>query len=223
VTVPDLAGLSAEAARAALRDAGLAVGTIADAPAGTAGTPGTVAGQSAKAGSDAAPGTAIDLRLVPVPPPAPRTVRVPDLVGRPAAEAGARLDAAGLVAGPPRRLASSQADGTVLATTPATGAELAEGAAVSLTLARKAEIAPLLERIRVRAAVPPTTPTLGRRAVPQAPNRIVEQLRAQGVATPEALAALLEEPDAALATKLALPTPREAAAARALIRSVLEE
>jgi beta-lactam-binding protein with PASTA domain len=219
VTVPDVGGLAAEAARAVLLDAGVAVGAIADAPAGTTGTPGTVAGQSAKAGTQVAPGTAIELRLVPAPPPAPAIVRVPDVVGRPVAEAASLLAPAKLVPGAQRRLASSQADGTVLATSPAAGAELPEGGAVGLTVARKADIAPLLKRIRVRGTVP--TPV--RPGVAQAPNRIVEQIRAQGIATPEALAALLEEPDAALATKLALPTPREAAAARALIRSVLEE
>jgi beta-lactam-binding protein with PASTA domain len=249
VEVPDLSGQDAEEAKKRLADAGLAVGKLADAPEGTRGTPGTVAGQSVKPGTEVAPGTTIDLLLVPPPPP-PRpspTVRVPDLVGRTAGEASGQLSDAGLSAGPARRIASSQPNGTVLSTSPAAGAELPRGAPVAMTLARQTEIDPLLERIRVRGAAtvtpaapaPPAAPTApgvapGARRVaaptppappasPLASNRIVDQLRALQLSKPEDLRALIEEPDAVLATKLALPTPRDAVAARALIRSVLEE
>jgi hypothetical protein len=52
---------------------------------------------------------------------------------------------------------------------------------------------------------------------------MVERFKALNVRTPEDLVALSEEPDAVLATKLGLPTPKDAPAARALLRAVLEE
>lgn len=228
VEVPDLTGLAAVEAGKRLADAGLATGRVSDAPRSTgvaAGTPGTVASQSARPGTMLPPGTAIDLQLVPPPPPpqpAP-TVRVPDLTGRPAAEATATLATAGLTAGPTRHLASSKPNDTVLAVDPKPGTELPRSAPVALTLARKRTVTQLTEALARRTptdTLPTAAAGRGTAAVPS--SRMVEQLRALNLRTPEDMVALSNEPDAVLATKLGLPTPRDAAAARALLRSVLE-
>ena len=99
VVVPDVAGLSRDEAEAKLKEAGLAVGQLSEAP----GTPvGTVLKQDPAAGVRVAPGTAIAL-VVAVQPPENR-VEVPDLVGRLAG--GSRRDPAKTGAGTrPRHLA----------------------------------------------------------------------------------------------------------------------
>jgi serine/threonine-protein kinase len=225
VEVPDLSGMTAEEAGKRLQDAGLVSGKVANAPQGTRGKVGTVASQSAKPGSAVPPGSAIDLLLVPEPPPPPPTVRVPDVVGRTAGEATTKLSGAGLTVGPTKRLASSMPTGTVLAADPGPGSEVPRSAPVALTLAREATIEQLGERIAKRTPADPQPAAAGvrRAAAPVPANRIAEQLRALNLKTPEDLVALSEEPDAVLATKLGLPTPRDAAAARALLRAVLEE
>ena len=228
VQVPDVGGLVAEEAKARLADAGLAAGRIADAPQRTPGKAGTVASQSLKPGTEVAPGSMIDLLLVPEPPPpAAPIVRVPDVIGRTAGEATTSLAGAGLTAGPTARLASSKPSGTVLAASPSPGTEVPRSAPVALTLARNSTVEQLGERIVKRSApeAPAAAAAAGARAAaaPLPVNRMVERFKALNVRTPEDLVALSEEPDAVLATKLGLPTPKDAPAARALLRAVLEE
>jgi len=228
VQVPDLTALSPEVAAKRLEESGLVLGKTVDAPRGTAGVVGSVALQSVKPGTEVPPGTAIDLQLVPPPPPPPpsRTVVVPDVIGRTAGEAATSIGSAGLTAGPTTRLASSKPSGTVLAADPAAGTEVPRSAPVALTLARNTTVEAIADRLARRPAgvTPAASPATRASAAAALPsNRIAERLRALNLRTPEEVVALSEEPDAVLASKLGLPTPRDAAAARALLRAVLEE
>ena len=137
IVVPDLEGMTAAEAVAALRDAGLEPTTRrvdSDEPEGT------VVSQSPSAGEEVAPQATVTLDVAkarattPPPPtttPEPATVRVPSLVGMRAAAARERLRALGLR---PRQrpVVSSSPAGEVVGQSPSAGAELREGGAVTL-------------------------------------------------------------------------------------------
>jgi beta-lactam-binding protein with PASTA domain len=133
IAVPDVEGMSASDAVRALRDAGLEPRTRAtpsDEPAGT------VLEQEPAAGEEVADGTTVVLRIAEgraQPPPAAEaeTVRVPALVGMPAADARSRLRELGLRV-TQRPVESSQPAGEVVSQSPAADAEVREGAVVTL-------------------------------------------------------------------------------------------
>ena len=131
VGVPDVIGQTQEAATALITGRGLEVGTVtpeeSDEPAGT------VIRQDPAPDTRVDEGTAVNLTVA----AAPETVPVPDgLVGSTQDEATAALQAAGLTVGtvtPDEE--SDEEPGTVTATDPASGTEVAIGSAVNLVVA----------------------------------------------------------------------------------------
>jgi beta-lactam-binding protein with PASTA domain len=139
VRVPDVEGSSRAAASKALRDAGFRV-RVSSEPSEE--RVGTVIAQSPAAGTEAAEGTAVELRVSTGPessggtptnptPPTAATVRVPNVVGLAADDAGARLRETGLRVSQ-RQVESSQPPGTVVSQSPSAGAAVQEGRLVTL-------------------------------------------------------------------------------------------
>lgn len=94
VTVPKLAGTTLGKAEATLAKAGLQVGAVDKRESATA-APGTVIGQTPKAGAKLARGKKVSL-VVAVKPPEPDLVTVPDVVKQPLERAVKMLEEAGL-------------------------------------------------------------------------------------------------------------------------------
>lgn len=130
-TVPEVAGASQQQAQIAIENAGFTFGSVSqqtsDKPRG------------AVVGSNPPPGTTLDL-------PAtvsitlsqgPATVQIPDLTGRPLADARSTLEQLGLKLGPTSTDTSSFiTENTVLGQAPAPGATVSAGASVNLRLSR---------------------------------------------------------------------------------------
>ena len=128
VVVPNVVGLADSAARSALTGAGLAVGTVTTQSSATV-PAGQVLSELPAAGASVARGTAVNL----VESSGPAPVVVPNLVGLTDTAARSALSAAGLVVGTVTTQPSATAPvGQVLTESPAAGASLARGSAVSL-------------------------------------------------------------------------------------------
>jgi beta-lactam-binding protein with PASTA domain len=133
VTVPDVEGMSASEATAALREAALGSRKTlvqSDEPEGT------VIDQTPAAGEKVPKRTVIALLVAEAsatPPPTtqPTTIRVPSLVGMRAADARSRLRALGLRS-TQRPVESPRPAGEVVSQSPGAGAELREGGTVTL-------------------------------------------------------------------------------------------
>lgn len=151
-TVPDLAGLTLDEARALLEQARLRPGTVTEV-AGEA-AKGTVAGQSPAGGTSADPGTGVDIQLS----TGPADVAVPDLVGKTVEEAQAAL------AGVPLRIvqvdseATASGNGTVVRQDPAPGTRVPPG--TGITLVRGVATSPAAAPVPVPppATAPPANP-----------------------------------------------------------------
>src|SRR6187401_1947278 len=125
VAVPDLVGLSADDAAAALEDAGL---TGDPAEAYDAGVPeGMVVSQDPAPDTELAAGSAVSYVVSQGPAP----VAVPDLVGLSADDAAAALEDAGLTGDPAEAYDAGVPEGMVVSQDPAPDTELAAGSAVS--------------------------------------------------------------------------------------------
>jgi len=131
VTVPNVVGMKEAQALAAIRASGLEVGQVREAPSERAGE---VIWQSPSGGTQAAPGTKVDI-VVGRPQFVPRTVVVPNVVGMPRAQAEAALRAAALEPGVVREVPGAR-EGEVVAQSPAAGAEVRQGSKVDLTVSR---------------------------------------------------------------------------------------
>ena len=94
VTVPDVTGMTAAKAEAALTDAGFKTGKVTQVQS-TAGPQGTVVSQSPAGGEKAAKGSAVDLEVAGKPTPTATPVAVPDVVGSSQAAAESQLTGAG--------------------------------------------------------------------------------------------------------------------------------
>jgi serine/threonine-protein kinase len=131
VGVPDVIGQTQEAATALITGRGLEVGTVT--PEESEEPAGTVIRQDPAPETRVDEGTAVNLTVA----AAPETVPVPDgLVGSTQEEATAALQAAGLTVGTVTPDEGSDEDpGTVTATDPASGTEVAVGSAVNLVVA----------------------------------------------------------------------------------------
>ncbi|HEU0214204.1 MAG TPA: Stk1 family PASTA domain-containing Ser/Thr kinase [Jiangellaceae bacterium] len=131
VGVPDVIGQTQEAATALITGRGLEVGTVT--PEESEEPAGTVIRQDPAPETRVDEGTAVNLTVA----AAPETVPVPDgLVGSTQEEATAALQAAGLTVGTVTPDEESDEDpGTVTATDPASGTEVAVGSAVNLVVA----------------------------------------------------------------------------------------
>jgi beta-lactam-binding protein with PASTA domain len=135
IAVPDVEGMSASEAAAAVREAGLDSRTTrvpSDEPEGT------VVGQSPVAAAEVPKRTVVALqiagpRATPPPTTEPTTMRVPNLVGMRAADARSRLRALGLRA-TQRPVESARAAGEVVSQSPQPGAEVRERATVTLSV-----------------------------------------------------------------------------------------
>jgi beta-lactam-binding protein with PASTA domain len=130
VFVPSVIGLRISEAGRMIRDAGLRAETrlvVSSRPAGT------VVAQKPDAGDRLDRGGVVDLRVAREndSPPAPATIRVPDLIGSTASGARSRLRALGLRSWT-SEIASDEPEGTVVGQAPSAGAELRKGATVTL-------------------------------------------------------------------------------------------
>jgi len=129
VIVPALAGLSTEGALAALRTAGLTARVQA---ANVNADPGTVVSQSVAPGTAVVPGSAASVIVVSV---ATGQVTVPDVIGRPRAEATRLLLQAGFRVPVVRERKDNRAPPeSALATSPAAGQVIPRGSDVELTV-----------------------------------------------------------------------------------------
>jgi beta-lactam-binding protein with PASTA domain len=128
VAMPDVTGLAAADAVRALQARGLQpkLQQIASSQ-----PPGTVVGQSPKAGKRAKRGTAATLQVA----KGRTAVAVPDVTGSSQQQAVATLEQAGFKA-TIAQVPSSQSAGTVVAQHPAAGQKLAQGASVRLNVAK---------------------------------------------------------------------------------------
>ncbi|PZF80762.1 protein kinase domain-containing protein [Jiangella anatolica] len=140
VTVPDVAGQSAEAARQSLAGAGTRDGSVRTEAHDTV-PAGLVVRTDPAAGASVPAGSAV-LIIVSGGPQAQPSVAVPQLEGATLAEARSLLDRAGLALGELDRQDSARPADTVLASEPAVGVELQPGAVVTLTLASGNQLVP---------------------------------------------------------------------------------
>lgn len=140
VTVPDVAGQTAEAAQQALGTAGLRDGSVRTEPHDTVAA-GLVVRTDPAAG-ESVPEESTVLIVVSGGPQARPSVAVPQLDGATLAEARTLLDGAGLTLGELLREDSARPADTVLASDPAAGAPLEPGAVVTLTLASGNQVVP---------------------------------------------------------------------------------
>jgi serine/threonine-protein kinase len=127
-TVPDVEGLSLDAARTEIEDANLEVGAITREPAEDV-DEGNVISQSPPADSEVPAGTAVDLVVSGGPAP----VTVPTVVGQDEDSAVAEIEGAGLVV-EKITAPSEEAAGTVIAQDPEGGTEAAAGDTVTITV-----------------------------------------------------------------------------------------
>jgi beta-lactam-binding protein with PASTA domain len=134
VEVPNVVGVKLEQARDLLKGKNLLI-SIAEEREDPARPAGSVSSQSPLAGSEARPGTMVQVVLAkPV-----STVLVPPLAGQKPEEATQQLTAKGLKAGPPKTATSETvAAGLVIGTEPAAGSAVAPGASVTLVVAAAA-------------------------------------------------------------------------------------
>jgi len=142
--VPNLSGLLPEAAPAILTAAGCQLGTVTTGPPGNPADAGKIVGQNPPAGNQEPTGTRVDVTIAPplavsaaagTAPTGTATCTVPDLMGLTESAARAKVEAAGCVLTTDNRPTSNPAEvGKVLAQSPATGAVVAKGSPVNVTL-----------------------------------------------------------------------------------------
>ena len=130
VTVPDTVGLSRNSAEARMDDAGLGVSVEEEE---SEEPEGEVIAQSPAGGTHVDPGSRVTLTIS----KGPKQVAVPDVVGMPAAEAAARLRAAGLQVSQQRRdTVAAAEDGVVLDQRPGAGEDVDAGSTVVIVVGR---------------------------------------------------------------------------------------
>ncbi|UNX54992.1 Stk1 family PASTA domain-containing Ser/Thr kinase [Georgenia sp. TF02-10] len=130
VTVPDIAGMSQEQARAELDERGLTVGSVKEANADASVDVGAVIGSTPEAGEAVPPGTAVDLVL------ASGNVELVDLVGMTEAEATGVLDELDLNYRIETQQTAEAAPGTVIGQSHPAGV-VERGTTITLTVAEE--------------------------------------------------------------------------------------
>jgi beta-lactam-binding protein with PASTA domain len=128
--VPEVVGMAASDAVAAIRDAGFEARVRLVSSSRTAGT---VVRQSPAAELEATEGSTVVLDVAKARQPVAQRVRVPDVVGRSAAAAQGALRSAGLTV-TVVSVESQEPKGTVIAQSPDAGAEVRKGASVRLSV-----------------------------------------------------------------------------------------
>ncbi len=132
VSVPDVAGMTLEAARAAITAAGLTPGTVTQQYSPTV-PAGNVIGQTPAAGADAAAGAAVAM----VVSRGPQPVTVPNVSGMTQAAATTVITHAGLTVGAvTEQFSATVPSGEVISQTPAARDSAVPGAAVALVLSK---------------------------------------------------------------------------------------
>ncbi len=149
VVVPNVTNLTQDAAKTALTDAGLELGSVTSKQSDTV-PAGTVISQNPAAGSKVAKGSAVAIVVssgapTPTPTPTPTTptpepsesgVAVPNVYGMDASTASDALGELGLVSVLRRRSGTGQSAGTVIDVLPDAGTAVAVGSRVTLVVAR---------------------------------------------------------------------------------------
>ena len=134
VEVPDVIGETEDTAAVTLESQGLAAAANeveSEQPRGV------VVGQEPGAGTTVDEGTEVTISVSLGPPPEPETVRVPNVVGLSQGAAEEELSAAGLEAKAGEQTTEDESeDGVVVSQSPGGGAEVDEGAAVTVVVGR---------------------------------------------------------------------------------------
>jgi len=137
VSVPNVVNLSQSAASAALKAAGLAVGTVTQQSSATVAA-GNVSSQNPVAGVGVTAGTAVNLVVSTgpaPPPPGPTTATVPNVVNLTQSAATTAIQNAGLVVGVLSQASSTTVPaGSVISQSPGSGTTVAAGSAVSMVV-----------------------------------------------------------------------------------------
>ncbi len=133
VTVPDVTGLTAAKAEAALAQAGFKTGKVTQVQ-GAAGPQGTVVSQSPAGGVKAAKGSAVDLEVAGKPAPTATPVAVPDVVGSSQAGAETQLTGAGFTVVVTQAESSSVPAGAVVSQSPQAGVVATPGSRVTIVV-----------------------------------------------------------------------------------------
>ena len=128
VDVPDVRGMTEDAARNALQAVGLELGSVTTQTSDTT-DPGLVISQNPGQGTTADPGTAVSVVLA----AEPDTISVPNVIGNGATDAAAKLSQLGFVVTSETAF-SDQPAGEVIAQRPSGGTEVERGARVIITV-----------------------------------------------------------------------------------------
>jgi serine/threonine-protein kinase len=130
VAVPDVTGQSEQAAKSAITSAGFKVGAVT--PQQTSSTAaGNVVSQSPSGGTQATPGSTVDLVVA----QAPATTKVPGVTGKTAADATSALKAAGFnVAQTTKKVKDPSKNGIVLSQSPGGGSSANKGSTVTIVV-----------------------------------------------------------------------------------------
>ncbi|HEY7952456.1 MAG TPA: Stk1 family PASTA domain-containing Ser/Thr kinase [Solirubrobacteraceae bacterium] len=130
VSVPEVTGSSEAEAKAALKAAGLKLGTVTQQPSNEV-APGTVLSQSPVTGTQLAAGQSVDLTVA----QAPKEVAVPEVLGQSETQAAAALGRAGFNPKSVSRAVSNPAQvGIVLKQSPAGGHNAPRGATITIAV-----------------------------------------------------------------------------------------
>jgi len=184
--VPDVQGLTPEAATAAINAANLAAGGRVegfsdDIPAGS------VSGTDPKIGESLKPLTPVDL----VVSKGPKPVVIPDVVGKRAAVSRSTLEAAGLVVTPSSKFSEKVADGRVISVSPPSGTKVDSGSSVAIVISKGPPpvVVPNLVDLPRRKAIAALA-AVGLKAKVEAGdftplNRVISQSPAAGQETPK--------------------------------------
>jgi serine/threonine-protein kinase len=154
VTVPQLQGLSLQAAKSQLEQNGLKVGTVTQSTQPSTSAPGTVLNADPAPGQTEAIGTSVNLTVV------SEKVPVPDVRGQNENQARSTLAAYGFSVITTSQ-SSSQPTGTVLAQSPAPNSSQDRDATITLTISQKATPSPTPTPTPTGSptGTPTTTPT----------------------------------------------------------------
>ena len=184
--VPDVQGLTPEAATAAINAANLAIGGRVegfsdDIPAGS------VSGTDPKIGESLKPLTPVDLVIS----KGPKPVVIPDVVGKRAAVSRSTLEAAGLVVTPSSKFSEKVADGRVISVSPPSGTKVDSGSSVAVVISKGPPpvVVPNLVDLPRRKAIAALA-AVGLKAKVEAGdftplNRVISQSPAAGQETPK--------------------------------------
>ena len=135
--VPNITGVSPDVAKTRLAEAGLGAGTVSYAETVTVGIKeGDIARQDPLPGQSVARGSKVDVVIN-----GPQKVTIPDVVGKSQAEAFSTVQEAGLTIGVFDSVFDKLPAGVIISQNPTSGAEVAKGTPVSLTLSKGPKVA----------------------------------------------------------------------------------